>query len=64
MENIKYDVTNNLAMQCNVMADKLVKANYILDHACIGKRTKAEMKKAIEEADSLIFEVRTYLIGR
>lgn len=64
MEDIKYDITNSLAMQCNIMGDKLTKANYILAHARIGKRTKSEMIKAMEEADELIWEVRNYLIGR
>ena len=64
MEDIKYDITNSLSMQCNVMGDKLAKANYILAHACIGKRSKSDREKAIKEADELIYEVRTYLIGR
>lgn len=64
MENTKYDMTNSLSMQCYIMGDKLAKANYILSHARVGKRTKADMIKAMEEADELILEVRSFLIGR
>ena len=64
MEESKYNIANSLLMQCNLMGDKLAKANYILAHACIGKKSKADMEKAIKEADELIYEVRTFLIGR
>lgn len=63
-ENVKYDMANSLSMQCLAMGDKLVKANHILAHACIGKKSKDDMVKAIKEADELIYEVRQYLIGR
>lgn len=55
---------NSIQMRAFVMANKLDKAAFGMAHAVVGKRTKAEMIDAINEATKLILEVKRELVGR
>ena len=55
---------NSIQMRAFVMADELDKAVWIMAHAVVGKRTKEQMKEAINKATNLILEVRKELVGR
>ncbi len=53
----------SIQMRTFVMADKLDKAMWGMARACVGKRTKEDMRTAINEATKLILEVKKELIG-
>lgn len=57
-------VENSIQMRAFVMANKLDKAVWDMAHVMVGKRTKAEMIVAMNEATKLILEVKKELIGR
>lgn len=55
---------HSIQMRAYVMGNKLDRAIWGLAKACIGKRTKEQIKDAINEASKLIIEVRQELIGK
>ena len=57
-------VENSIQMRAFVMANKLDKAVWDMAHVMVGKRTKAEIIVAMNEATKLILEVKKELIGR
>lgn len=54
----------SIQMRAFIMADKLDKAVWGLAHASVGRRTKEDMRNAINEATKLILDVKKELIGR
>lgn len=55
---------NSIQMRAFVMANKLDKAAYGMAHAVIGKKTKAEIIAAMNEATEFILEVKCELVGK
>lgn len=54
---------SSIQMRAFIMADKLDKAMWGMSKACVGRRTKEDIKAAINEATELILEVKKELIG-
>lgn len=54
----------SLEMRIVVMSDNVDKAIWELTRACVGKRTKEDMKNSINTAVKLLIDVRTALTGR